>query len=418
MRRRLHSMSTIRFSRAMLAVCLLSCYSGPAMACRVPVFRNALDQWPSGSYRVTVFHNGTLSTEQQAVVDALRKTADKAVANLDMTNVDVSRRSGASSNAPAIASPPKQLPWMIVQTPDPRAVRQIMQPGRMGPGPGAPMGFPAPPELKPETGEATRTVWSGPVTADHYVRLLDSPARREMTRRILAGDSVVWLLLESGDQGLDATANSLLQTESPKLQKTLTLEAAGPVGAPDAPMDPRDNASRPAKIAFSILRVSRTDPAEELFIAQLLHAGEDFTQAKGPIVFPIFGRCRVLTGITGPDLNPESIASVAAFLCGNCSCVVKDRRPGTELLVAADWSSVTNGSGSVPGRMDVIPELPVLAALLSPLVPANSQAAIPPTVHDHSPSRLVRNLLIAVCIVLVIVVAASFIMTRRRNPDR
>jgi hypothetical protein len=416
MRRRLHSMRTIRLTRAMLLVCLLSWNRDSSMACAVPVFQNALDQWPSGSYRVTVFHKGPLSTEQQAVVDALRKTADKAVANLDVTNVDVSRRTCISSNEPTLAQPPKQLPWMIVETPDPRAVRRIIRPGRMGPGPGAPMGFPAQPEGKPEAGQARRTVWSGSVTADNYVRLLDSPARRELTRRILAGDSVVWLLLESGDQGLDATVNSLLQTESPKVQATLASEAARPTGPPGSPGDLRDSARRSAKIALSILRVSRTDPAEELFIAQLLRAGEDFTQAKGPIVFPIFGRCRVLTGITGPDLNPQSIANVASFLCGDCSCVVKDRQPGTELLVAADWSSVTNGSGRMRGGMNVPPELPVLAALLPPPVPANSQSAVPSSLADYSPSGLMRSLVSAACVVLLIVVAGGVVMMRR-NPD-
>ena len=58
---------------ALLAVLLLA--PAPARACNIPVFRFAIDFWPSDPYRLTVFHRGPLAAEHRQQLDRLEKYA-------------------------------------------------------------------------------------------------------------------------------------------------------------------------------------------------------------------------------------------------------------------------------------------------------------------------------------------------------
>jgi hypothetical protein len=184
----------------------------------------------------------------------------------------------------------------------------------------------------PASEDARPPLWAGRFDAGCRA-LVDSPARREIARRLLHGDAVVWVLLEGGDRKQDDAAAVLLRDELKKLEKTLRLPDA--IGT-----DVKLLSSLPVKIAFSTLRVARTDPTEKLFVKMLLDSDPDFAPAQGPIVFPLFGRGRAFDGLLGKGINPNTIRDTARHLIGACSCEIKRQNPGTDLLLAADWDAI------------------------------------------------------------------------------
>lgn len=169
---------------------------------------------------------------------------------------------------------------------------------------------------------------------DDLARLLDSPARREIARRLVSGESAVFVL--AGDPADPAVAEA-----SRQLAEALPRIAAD-IGLP--PLDPYDPADQmaewpPLRIAFSVLALDPADPAEQgtrdllTFLLPEDRRGE-------PYLFPVFGRGRVLGAIPlGPDLLPFA-TEAAGFLCGPCSCQVKDLNPGWDLLLAVDWDAL------------------------------------------------------------------------------
>ena len=136
----------------------------PAMACAVPVFKYALAYWSADPYEVIVFHRGTLSSEEQAIADRLQKVSwdSDLPANVTFKAVDLAKSPGAVMKELWEDQPGSEPPWMVVKYP-----RMSMIPD---------------------------TVWSGPFKAANVEALLDSPVRKENTRRILKGEVAVWIL--------------------------------------------------------------------------------------------------------------------------------------------------------------------------------------------------------------------------------
>ncbi len=128
------------------------------------------------------------------------------------------------------------------------------------------------------------------------------------------------------------------------LQQTLKL----PVAQGSAPLsrdDPATSVQPPLQLRFSLLTVSRRDPAESVFIRLLLHSEHDLDRyASEPIVFPIYGRGRILYALVGKGITRENLQEAGRFLVGFCSCEAKEQNPGTDLLMAADWEAHLVGS--------------------------------------------------------------------------
>src|SRR5262249_23733 len=95
----------------------------------------------------------------------------------------------------------------------------------------------------------------------------------------------------------------------------------------------------PVRIAFKCLRLSRTDAAEAAFVRLLLRCEDGLEKAKGPIVFAVYGRGRVLTALHGKNLTAAELETTCRFLCGACSCLVKQLKWGMDLLMSARWES-------------------------------------------------------------------------------
>ncbi len=299
----------------LLAVALLG-MPPHAPACNVPVFRYALERWAPDPFEVLVVHRGPLDASQRALVTRLQEAREDLTApvNLVLERVDLAAEPDPQRVALYEAEGAPPLPCVLVRYP--RASR------------------------------IETTLWSGALTATNLDRLLDSPVRRELVRRLLNGDTAVWLLVESGDPMQDEPAAALLHTELERLPTRLKL--------PQLTDDADDELRRsdiPYRLGFSLIRVARNDPAETLLVASLVHSEEDLPDLKKPMVFPVFGRGRVLNGLIGAGITANNIEKTAGTLIAACSCDLKALHPGFELLLVADWQGpqqVSSEGESIP----------------------------------------------------------------------
>jgi len=376
-------------------LCYLASLACPVRACSVPVFRYALENWPADPYRVIVFRRGGLSPEEQALVDFLQRQASgcEGNANLEVSTVDVAMPQEGAEGELWQACSEAQFPWMVV--------------------------------LCPGASARSEVVWAGPFTRENARALLDSPARREVARRIVTGESAVWVLLESGNVGQDAAAALLLDEELDKLERT--LELSEPL---DWPTDELFNAGEgpPLRVAFSVVSVSRSDPAERAFVNMLIHSEPDLDRyCSEPMAFPIFGRGRCLYALVGKGINAENIEEACAFLVGWCSCEAKWLNPGMDMLMSVDWE------GMITGRWLTDELLPPLTGLseFAEAAPVATQAG-PATETDVAgdaaggaasaepraggdSGALLRNTLLAVLLVCAGVAGSTLMLKRKRR---
>jgi len=274
---------------------LLAAVAWPAGACSIPVFRYALERWDSERYPAVVFTRGVLPADAQPLLKSLQDSP----ANLGVALVDVD--SPASTDALKLwqAQGSPALPWLAVRFP-----------------------------------QGGKLAWSGALDAAGIAIVLDSPARKQLRQQLLGGTSAVWVLLECGDAARDDKIAALLEKQSADLAKRLLLS-----GTTD---DTQLWSTLPLKLAFSVVRVSRTAPEETFFSALLqseLISPPDALDSAGPLVFPVYGRGRTLPALKEKELLSEKLIEPAQFLTGACACTAKELTPGLDLLIAADWEA-------------------------------------------------------------------------------
>jgi len=241
----------------------------------------------------------------------------------------------------------------------------------------------------------------GNLDAKFMQQILDSPVRREICKRILQGESVVWVMLESGDKKQDDETVELLKKTSAELEQVLEIP-------PVDPDDPRSDVNVTLRIAFSTIRLSRSDPAEKSLVAQLVNIHQQIADAKGPVVFPVFGRGRVLCALAGEELTSANLEEVAVFLTGACSCEAKAMNPGVDLLIAADWDGLLEGQAVRDPEMPPLVSLSQLAAEARPVEEAGETAVPRPRT-----SVLTRNLSIVIGLGIVAVIAGAVLLRNR-----
>jgi hypothetical protein len=365
--------------RHALAAALLA---GPAWACNVPVFRYALERWRPDPYQLVVFHRGPLAGDDEARVKVLRAAslAEEGLCNFGVTLHDVDSGKSESLKQLWQAQKQAQLPWTALRAP-------AREPG----------------------GE---TVWAGALADAKPEYLLDSPARREIVRRLCEGETAVWLLLKSGQAAKDKAAAKLLATELQRLEKEMALPEG--IGEPGSEL----MSAVPLKIKFSVLEMVRADPAEQIFIRMLLSGQPDLEKADGPIAFPVFGCARVLGGLAGDVFTAEVIENAVVMLCGACSCQIKEMNPGYDLLVRAAWDALLTGEikpAEMPplkGFADFAAQTNAPAAVVEPKQPAPATHA-PPAPQPSGALR--RNLVIAAVFGILCVVVVTILLRMKRS---
>ena len=320
-----------------------------ARACQTPVFRYALERWPGDYYPLMIYHDKPLSADDKAIVGWLEKVQETEGSQVSLYVLDISKPATTQpATSPSTTQPTSQpspvdsqRAYLLKKFPPPTDISM----------PAMVLRYPAQPG---DEGPIWPVVQSGPLDGKIAREIIDSPARQEIAKRLLGGDSTVWVLLESGDKAKDDATAKTLETELGRLNKELQLPEQAPM--PDVgPYEQEITVE--LKVAFSVLRLSRTDPVERMFIKMLLGSEEGLTQLKGPIAFPIFGRGRALAAFAGKGINAENIEDACIFLIGRCSCQVKRFNPGTDMMFSVNWDAALAGQ-----PLMTMPPLPRLAS--------------------------------------------------------
>lgn len=274
---------------AIILTLLLSCFS--ADACTIPVFRYALDRWAADNFRLEI---SAADAKDEAIAKFIRNFSAESALNLELARVPT----GSS---------------------------------RL---------------LRPHAEEtAAAPVWTGPLTPAALAQLTNSPTRIEIVRRILAGDSAVWVLVESSDRAANEEAAKTLEKRLHYLEQVAQLPAIDP-NDPSSKLGPGPKLT----VKFSVLRVRRDDAAESSLLAMLAGPKSGLAETKEPWVASIFGRGRVLGAWAAKGFGDEQIEEVSLFLLGACSCQVKKLNPGWDLLLHGDWDEQLRAIGYQPSE--------------------------------------------------------------------
>jgi hypothetical protein len=274
-----------------------------AYACNIPVFRYALERWKADTCELFVFHEGPLDEKSKLLVDSIQSqsTGGGGFANAKVHAFDVQ-----SADAQSLIvwrdlnlKEDKPLPYAVVRASHAR-----------GP----------------------ITAWHGKL-GDVTDQVLDSPVRKRLTERLLNGDSVVWLLLKSADEGRNESVRRLIKEQSTELAKKLVLPEG--IGLPGSEL----HSEVPLFLKFTSLELDREDDREQ-FLVKLFSGFQPQAYAENqPLVIPVFGRGRALEVIPADQLDAKLFEELTLFLCGACSCQVKESNPGFDLLLSADWNT-------------------------------------------------------------------------------
>lgn len=388
------------------------CVLTPAIACDVPVFRYALERWKPDVYELLVVHSGSLTADQLSALDQLSELAVRP----------------ESDDEPAAAEKPRgvsiNVSVRLVDTSKAidKATREILDEAKIELAPGKPL-VPVLVLDYPHGAKHQGVAWSGPLTKGNADAILDSPARKEIARRLLAGDSSVWVFLATGDEKADNAAmdhlSALLKARERKWLPTTPVRGA------------TDEESAALNIRHSIVRVEAGDEKEAVLRDTLLHSEEEIAGLAGAKAFPVFGQGRALYALVGRGMTERNIDEALAFLTGACSCEIKAQNPGVDLLMAADWS---NPSG-LRYAEDAAPQLTSLATLAQsaetsdpaaplPAVSASSpttrpaaatQPKTPPADVSYGTPAYVWTVVALVVVATIAILAVSLRITRNRG---
>jgi hypothetical protein len=302
-----------------LLIWILSAVS--AAACNIPVFRYALERWRPDASEVVVFYQHELTDQQESILSKALPTSPEVKRSAEngptgelakVVRVDVGELTEPYRSLWLQVSQgaPKELPYVVVRA---KAVRS-----------------------------QTINVWHGTLQSVPDWDVFQSPARTELANRLLAGHSVVWLVVSSNEESRNQQVRQMLEGQLADLAKKIPLPDG--IGLPGSEL----YSEVPLLVKFSVLEVRRDDP-RETFLVDLFSKFRPQAFAQGePLVVPVFGRGRALEVIPASDLRPRLMEDLAAFLSGACSCQVKEQNPGFDLLLSVDWNQELFGEGSLP----------------------------------------------------------------------
>lgn len=380
--------------RSILMVLAIVCTGLPraSQACNVPAFRYALERWPADTYQVLVYHQ---DGPRGPAFELLQKSASdrSGAANYSLKGIDVTRPEGkALAGQRRIAA----YPWVEIYYPIHFEVRT--------------------------------PVWSGPLTLDRARKIVNSPGRSRLARTLLGGEVAVWILIRSGHGEKDRRALESLKTHLDRAAATLKIPDIG-TDLEGKPVEVKDYKTYP--IRFGLMEIGRNDPEEELLVRSLLNSEPDLGRYDEPMAFPVFGRGRALYALVGDGIQENNIREACESMLAWCSCEIKAQNPGTDLLIAADWSRpfggrmvkdpevpLTGVSGFIQDRE---PEKPAAPARAAEPVPAAAGVAVSGAVPASAPAQapvpgespLMRNVLYLAGAAGVALLAISVFLKRK-----
>ena len=373
---------------AVITAALFILSPSTAYACSTPVFRYAMERWPADYYEGVLIHKGPLADDDPASV--LLQGEQAEFLNLRISPIDLAS-STADEVTGLLGGPvPETLPALVLWYP--------WNKGRAAP------------------------FWNGQFTPSTVKALIQSPKRQELARRLTDGQTAVWIFIESGDAGKDKAALQLLNKEFATAAKELKEMASALAEELQMPE---------ISYEFSILPVSRSDPNERMLLEILLNSEPDLDEySNEPIVFPTFGRGRVLFALVGEGINADNLREAIAFITGPCGCEIKMLNPGVDLLMAENWDASvmqfyqefyeTAEEEPLPELTSVFPDEPVNTPD-EVVAAAISESPQPLPAPAEASERKVRGFgvvgmtAVSLAVILLAVGLGTLAVTRRKN---
>ncbi|MBN8456469.1 MAG: hypothetical protein J0M04_01295 [Verrucomicrobia bacterium] len=282
---------------------LLAAFS-VAGACEVPVFRFALERWPSEPLTLEIAADGPGGPDGEAALRHLRNQFPGEVpSNLTLR-----------FTAPEIPG-------------DPRVLMRLRSPNGSSPD--------------------TPPWWQGMMTETNARNLTHSPLRARIADEILDGASAVWVIVSQGNPESDARALELVNKGITRAMQTLKLpsgviepqDAARKLAMfPTATMDDVLRTTLPLRIRFQA-EILKHDDENEVILRELLAKIAPNAPAGEALVAPVFGRGRVLPPAPASVVGEDGVFQGCAYLCGACACMVKQQNPGFDLPFRIDWNN-------------------------------------------------------------------------------
>lgn len=261
--------------------------------CSVPIFRYALERWTTERYNAKILFKGE---KPPIITESLQNKIDLANILLFFENLDGEKISEEFKKKYA----EKETPQILLNYPSFYGIKEPF--------------------------------WTTVLKKDALNKILTSPKRKDIFNLLTGGKTAVWLFIVSGNLDKDKKALELLKTTLKKVEEEMQLPEILPEDAK------YNEANIPLEIKFSILKLSRADQNERIFLNMLLSVEKDLVDYKTePIIFPIFGRGRALLPIVGKGLTEDLIMEICYYLTGACSCEIKAQNPGIDLLLTGDW---------------------------------------------------------------------------------
>ena len=276
-----------------------------AWACQVPVFRYALERWPADRYEVVVIHE-----------DPLEKSDHKQLKTLGGLDHDSPMRGNFELRTVSVDElKDKTLLRLWAQHKPPGPLMVVLYPRNAREVP-------------------DRIVAAVPLREQNLGSLADSPVRREVAKRLLDGDSAVWIFVPSGHADQDSVALRTLRDQVARNEKELKLPPPDELEEDEFFLE---QSTIELRLSFSIVTLDRDDPQEKYLLELLLESEPDLKTLDQPMAFPVLGRGRVLYGLVGKGIFADTIGTASSFIVGPCSCQVKEQNPGFDLLMSVDW---------------------------------------------------------------------------------
>lgn len=147
---------------------------------------------------------------------------------------------------------------------------------------------------------------------DELKNLTASPLREEVAAELMAGKLCVMVYLKSDNKEKDDKG---FQT----LQKALLESPFGKI--------------------IAVFELSRSSKEEAHFASLLLNVEDDLKGIKEPMLFGVFGRFKALEPLLGKGISVENIDLLINYLKAECSCLIKDDLPGTDILFTDKWDN-------------------------------------------------------------------------------
>jgi hypothetical protein len=147
---------------------------------------------------------------------------------------------------------------------------------------------------------------------DEFRNLTTSPLREKIAAELMAGKLCVMVYLKTEDKEKDDRG---LQT----LQKAITSSPFGKI--------------------ITVVEINRKNKEEGHFVSMLLNVEDDLKGIQEPMLFGVFGRFKALEPLLGKGITEENIGLMIDYLTAECSCLIKDDLPGTDILFTDKWDN-------------------------------------------------------------------------------